>query len=82
MLTQEHGTAAKIKSRVNRLSVLHAITRAQHRLKLYNRVPHNGLVLFVGRISTEENKDKDITLDFEPHKPITRQVNPLIATLL
>ncbi|TRM59854.1 50S ribosomal protein L30e-like protein [Schizophyllum amplum] len=44
MLTQEYGTASNIKSRVNRLSVLAAITSTQQRLKLYNRVPPNGLV--------------------------------------
>lgn len=38
MLADEYGTASNIKSRVNRLSVLSAITSAQQRLKLYNRV--------------------------------------------
>ena len=37
MLAEEYGTAANIKSRVNRLSVLGAITSVQHRIKLYNR---------------------------------------------
>lgn len=37
MLTHEYGTASNIKSRVNRLSVLSAITSAQARLKLYSR---------------------------------------------
>ena len=38
MLTDEAGTASNIKSRVNRLSVLGAITSTQQRLKLYNKV--------------------------------------------
>ena len=38
MLGDEYGTASNIKSRVNRLSVLSAITSCQQRLKLYNRV--------------------------------------------
>jgi hypothetical protein len=38
MLGDEYGTASNIKSRVNRLSVLGAITSAQQRLKLYNKV--------------------------------------------
>jgi peptide chain release factor subunit 1 len=70
MLTQEFGTASNIKSRVNRLSVLAAITSTQQRLKLYNRVPPNGLVLFVGTILTDEGKEKKVSFDFEPHKPI------------
>eukprot|EP01043_Picozoa_sp_COSAG02_P080558 COSAG02_NODE_19211_length_894_cov_1.293082_2_plen_61_part_01 len=44
MLTEEYGTASNIKSRVNRLSVLSAITSTQERLKHYSRVPANGLV--------------------------------------
>ncbi len=70
MLTQEYGTASNIKSRVNRLSVLAAITSTQQRLKLYNRVPPNGLVLLVGTILTDEGKEKKVSFDFEPHKPI------------
>lgn len=37
MLGDELGTANNIKSRVNRLSVLGAITSTMQRLKLYNR---------------------------------------------
>lgn len=42
MLSDEYGTASNIKSRVNRLSVLSAITSTQQRLKLYNKCPKNG----------------------------------------
>jgi hypothetical protein len=38
MLADEFGTASNIKSRVNRLSVLSAITSTQQRLKLFTRV--------------------------------------------
>lgn len=37
MLADEYGTASNIKSRVNRLSVLSAITSVQARLKLYSK---------------------------------------------
>ena len=37
MLGDEFGTASNIKNRVNRQSVLGAITSAQQRLKLYNK---------------------------------------------
>ncbi|KAL5222096.1 hypothetical protein ABZP36_026809 [Zizania latifolia] len=70
MLGDEYGTASNIKSRVNRQSVLAAITSAQQRLKLYNRVPPNGLVLYTGTIVTEEGKEKKVTFDFEPFRPI------------
>jgi peptide chain release factor subunit 1 len=54
MLGDEYGTASNIKSRVNRLSVLGAITSVQQRLKLFNRIPDNGLVIFCGEILTAE----------------------------
>ncbi|KAG0451259.1 hypothetical protein HPP92_026334 [Vanilla planifolia] len=70
MLGDEYGTASNIKSRVNRQSVLAAITSAQQRLKLYNKVPPNGLVLYTGTIVTEDGKEKKVTIDFEPFRPI------------
>ncbi|GFF22426.1 eukaryotic peptide chain release factor subunit 1 [Aspergillus udagawae] len=70
MLAEEFGTASNIKSRVNRLSVLSAITSTQQRLKLYNKVPPNGLVIYCGEIITSEGKERKINIDFEPFKPI------------
>jgi len=70
MLENEYGTASNIKSRVNRLSVLGAITSTQERLKQYNRVPPNGLVIYCGTVLTDEGKEKKLTIDFEPFKPI------------
>ena len=69
-LTDEYGTASNIKSRVNRLSVLSAITSTQQKLKLYSKVPPNGLVLYCGDIITEDGKEKKVTFDIEPYKPI------------
>jgi peptide chain release factor subunit 1 len=70
MLTDEYGTASNIKSRVNRLSVLGAITSAKERLKLYSRCPPNGLVIYCGTVLTDDGKDKKVNIDFEPFKPI------------
>jgi peptide chain release factor subunit 1 len=70
MLADEHGTATNIKSRVNRLSVLSAITSTQQRLKLFKTVPTNGLVIFCGTVLTDDNKEKKVNIDFEPFKPI------------
>jgi len=70
MLGDEFGTASNIKSRVNRLSVLSAITSTQQRLKLYPKVPTNGLVIYCGTIMTQDGKDKRVNIDFEPFKPI------------
>lgn len=70
MLQTEYGTASNIKSRVNRQSVLGAITSAQQRLKLYSKVPPNGLVLYTGTVLTEDGKEKKMNVDFEPFKVI------------
>ena len=55
---------------MNRLSVLSAITSTQQRLKLYTKVPPNGLVIYCGEIITSEGKERKINIDFEPFKPI------------
>lgn len=55
---------------IHSLSVLGAITSTQQKLKLYNRVPDNGLVLYCGTILTDDGKEKRVNIDFEPFKPI------------
>ena len=74
MLADEFGTATNIKSRVNKLSVLSAITSTQQRLKLFNKVPQNGLVIYCGTILTDDNKEKMVNIDFEPFKPINTKL--------
>ncbi|CAD7681154.1 unnamed protein product [Nyctereutes procyonoides] len=70
MLADKFGTTSNVKSPVNCLSVLRAITSIKQRLKLYNKVPPNGLVVYCGTIVTEEGKEKKVNIDFEPFKPI------------
>lgn len=70
MLVDEYGTASNIKSRVNKLSVLSAITSAQQRLKLYSSTPSNGLVLYVGTVLNDDGKEKKVTVDLEPFRPV------------
>lgn len=70
LLAEEYGTASNIKSRVNRLSVLSAITSTQQRLKLYSKIPPNGLVVYCGEVVTEDGKEKKLSISFEPFKPI------------
>jgi peptide chain release factor subunit 1 len=75
MLKTEQGTAVNIKSNVNRKSVLTAITSAAERLKLYNRTPPNGLILYTGTIFGEDGKtEKKMVVDFEPFKPINKSL--------
>ena len=74
MLNIEFGTASNIKSHTNKLSVQAAITAALGRLKLITRVPTNGLLLYSGTVMTEDNKEKKLTLDIEPFKPVSRSL--------
>uniref|UniRef100_A0A8C2UQA9 Eukaryotic peptide chain release factor subunit 1 n=1 Tax=Chinchilla lanigera TaxID=34839 RepID=A0A8C2UQA9_CHILA len=65
MLADEFGTASNIKLRVNHLS----------RLKLYNKVPPNGPVVYCGTIVTEEGKEQKVNTDSEPFKPINTSLH-------
>lgn len=70
LLNAELCTASHIKSRANRLSVLTAIVSVQQKLKLYTKVPRNGLVIYCGIVVGEDGKEQKINVDFEPFKPI------------
>ena len=70
MLTDEAGTASNIKSRVNKQSVLGAITSAQQKLKQYNKVPPTGLVIYCGEVVNEQGKPKKLVMGIEPFKPV------------
>eukprot|EP01013_Petalomonas_cantuscygni_P030320 TRINITY_DN56283_c0_g1_i1.p1 TRINITY_DN56283_c0_g1~~TRINITY_DN56283_c0_g1_i1.p1 ORF type:complete len:471 (+),score=139.61 TRINITY_DN56283_c0_g1_i1:166-1578(+) len=72
LLTQEQSTAVNIKSHVNKLSVLTAIASVQQRLKQYRSVPATGLAIFCGTVVMEDNKEKKLTIDVVPFKPIAR----------
>mmetsp|Transcript_36009 Transcript_36009/g.46427 ORF Transcript_36009/g.46427 Transcript_36009/m.46427 type:complete len:369 (-) Transcript_36009:313-1419(-) len=74
MLTEEYGTASRIKSHENRLSVLSAITSTQQKLKQYNKVPDNGLVLFCGLVVGPDGKGKKTNIAVEPFKPVKRSL--------
>lgn len=64
------GTASNIKSRVNRQSVLTAIGSARQRLKMFTKIPENGLAIYCGEVLTEDGKEKKVTIDIEPYKPL------------
>ena len=68
-LTDEYGKASNVKSRVNRQSILSALTSAQQKLKQYRTLPPNGLVLFCGDTFVG-TKTKMINIAFEPFKPL------------
>lgn len=69
-MNEEYGKATNIKDRVNRQSVQDAMTSALQRLKLYQRTPNNGLILYCGKVLNDEGKEIKLLIDFEPYKPI------------
>ena len=73
-LCDEMGAAQNIKSRVNRQSVITAITSVQAKLKLYNQVPSNGLIVYCGEVLIEDGKTKKLNIDFEPFRPINHSL--------
>jgi peptide chain release factor subunit 1 len=70
MLTEEVGKASNIKSRVTRQNVTDALTSAIEKLKMYNKTPANGLVIFSGLATEEGAGEKLIKIDLVPYKPI------------
>lgn len=70
MQTNEIATAVNIKSRINRASVIDAISSVQQRQKIINRIPPNGLALYCGFVVGLDGKERKISIDITPHKPI------------
>ena len=70
MLVDEVGKATNIKSRVTRQNVIDALTSTMEKLRLYNKTPLNGLVIFCGLVQMPTSGEKMIKIDLEPFKPI------------
>ena len=70
MLNDEIRKASNIKSRVTRQHVTNALTSAIEKLRLYNRTPKNGLVIYCGLVQMPQGGEKMIKIDLEPFKPI------------
>lgn len=70
-LKQEYGTAMNIKSTQTRKHVLDAITKVIQRLKLFKKVPENGLVVFCGAVSKGAPGFEEVEIyTIVPHEPI------------
>nr|WQM87034.1 conserved eukaryotic peptide chain release factor [Marseillevirus cajuinensis] len=74
MLAEEYGTASNIKSRVNRLSVLSAISSVQQRMRLHRRVPENGVVFLGGEVVLPDGRVRVVVYDIVPPVPISKKV--------
>ena len=55
--------------------MLSAITSVQQRIKLYNKTPPNGLIIYCGTVVSEETgKEKKINFDLEPFRPVNKSL--------
>lgn len=71
-LRSEYSTASNIKSKTTRKNVLDAIEKVMQRLRLFKKVPHNGLVIFCGAIPQNgAGSEKVETYVVEPPDPIS-----------
>ncbi|EAX05397.1 hCG1795423, isoform CRA_b, partial [Homo sapiens] len=66
----KNGSSASSWTLLTMGNVLGGITSVQQRLKLYNKVPSNSLVVCCGTTVAKEGKEKKVNIDFEPFKPI------------
>jgi len=70
-LREEYSTASNIKSDQTRGNVQAALTKMMQRLKIYQRIPENGLAIFCGALPTNGPGTEDISLhEVAPPKPI------------
>ncbi|UCC57953.1 MAG: peptide chain release factor 1 [Candidatus Bathyarchaeum sp.] len=71
MLNNEYGTASNIKSTTTRKNVQDAIVKVTQRIKLFRKVPENGLVIFCGAIPQNgPGSEKIETYVLSPPEPI------------
>jgi peptide chain release factor subunit 1 len=71
-LRDEYGKASNIKSRITRKNVQEAIAKVQQRLKMIDKVPENGVIIFCGAIPHGPPGSEVIeTYVVTPPKPIT-----------
>ena len=60
-------SAKNVKSSKNSKNVIMAYESINERLKIYNKLPNNGLIIFSGI----DDNEKKILIDFEPPKILT-----------
>ncbi len=70
-LRNEYSQSTNIKSKTTRKNVMSAIESIMARLKTFNKVPENGLVVFCGEISMGGDQTRMVQYVLEPPEPIT-----------
>ena len=59
-LRNEYGTAVNIKSKTTRKNVQDALTKVMEQLKLFKKIPENGLALFAGNVVGDTERDDEM----------------------
>lgn len=66
----EKGTAANIKSKNTRKSVIDALEMISRKMKLIEKTPPNGLAIYCGNVSSVEGQEDVKIWTIEPPKPM------------
>ncbi|MEM4152727.1 MAG: peptide chain release factor aRF-1 [Candidatus Pacearchaeota archaeon] len=69
-LVSEQSTAMNIKSKTTRTNVIDALERIIRHLKLYKKLPENGLAIFCGNVSKTEGQPDIRLWAIEPPQPM------------
>ena len=69
-LVAEQSTAMNIKSKATRTNVIDALERIIRHLKLYKKLPENGLAIFCGNVSKAEGQPDIRLWVIEPPQPL------------
>ncbi len=70
-LRNEYSQSSNIKSKSTRKNVTSAIESIMSRLKTFNTVPENGLVLFCGEVAAGGDQTRMVQYVLEPPEPMT-----------
>src|SRR3989344_5780207 len=73
-LGQEQGTASNIKDKNTRKNVIDSLEKMIRHLRLFKRVPENGLAVFAGNVSAQEGKTDLKVWSIEPPQPLAMRL--------
>ena len=73
-LSEEQGTASNIKDSRTRKNVQDSLEKAVRTLRLYKRIPENGIAIFAGNASDDESKVDIKVWTLEPPEPFRQRI--------
>jgi len=73
-VAQEQGTASNIKDKTTRNNVIDSLEKVIRHLRLFKRLPPNGLAVFAGNIAAQEGKIDIKLWSIEPPDPLNMRL--------